>query len=675
MEFLSSVLLIVAFLAALLIAYFQYFYKSKEKSQYIYWLFFIRFSVLFSIFLLFINPSLKKMNIEIVKPNLVVAIDNSSSIKYNKLSETVENLVALLKKNTDLNEKFDIKYFSFGSKVNILDSLAFNEPKTNLAEPLIEFSKIVAEKVSPTILISDGNQTIGNNIAYTNYKNPVFAYVVGDTTSSEDLYIHQINVNKFSYINNKFPVEVFVNYNGGNKVSKQLSVFYKGKSIYTKQLEFSSKENAQVDSFFLEAKEEGNQYYTVKIEALKNEVNSFNNSKTISVNVLKEQSKIAVISSIIHPDLGLLKKAIESNKQRSVTFLDPANLKNELSNFQLVVLYQPNNSFKTIIQQLKAKSIHYLIVTGTKTDWNFLNNNQQVFSKKAIAQTENFSPVLNMDYSSFQLKDIGFSNFAPLEDLFGAVKFNAPFNTLLFQKIGNFNTENPLLATFDDNGQKGGVLLGEGIWRWRMNSYSVNKSFEPFDGFMANLIQFLGSNKSMNRLQVTAEALYYSNETILFSANYLDANYNFDSRAKLWLTVSNKATNFSNKIPLSVGSHGFYTELNKLPSGDYNYSVRVENQTDTVAGTFTILPFEIEQQYSNSTDEQLKLVAQNTGGALFYEQQEDALISKLLEENVFKSIQKSTIEKTPLIDWKWLLGFIILLLSIEWFTRKYFGKI
>ena len=112
-----------------------------------------------------------------------------------------------------------------------------------------------------------------------------------------------------------------------------------------------------------------------------------------------------------------------------------------------------------------------------------------------------------------------------------------------------------------------------------------------------------------------------------------------------------------------------------MPSGDYNYSVRVENQTDTVAGTFTILPFEIEQQYSNSTDEQLKLVAQNTGGALFYEQQEDALISKLLEENVFKSIQKSTIEKTPLIDWKWLLGFIILLLSIEWFTRKYFGKI
>jgi len=51
------------------------------------------------------------------------------------------------------------------------------------------------------------------------------------------------------------------------------------------------------------------------------------------------------------------------------------------------------------------------------------------------------------------------------------------------------------------------------------------------------------------------------------------------------------------------------------------------------------------------------------------------MLQDLKMDERFKSIQKASILKTPLIDWKWLLGFIIFLLSIEWFTRKYFGKI
>lgn len=675
MEFVTIGFISLAVLCALFIAYFQYFFKNKEKSQFNNWLFFLRFFTLLSIFILFINPSFKKTKTTIVKPNLLVAIDNSSSIKYNKNSGKIEKLISELKKNSELNEKFNLNYFSFGDKVRVLDTLAFNESTTNLTEPLIEFSKIFTEKNSPTIIISDGNQTVGNNLASINYKNPVYAFVVGDTTSTEDLEIAQVNINKFSYINNKFPVEVFVNYKGNKTVTKQLHVSYKGKRIISEKMVFSANDNVQIASFFLDAVEEGNQNYTISIENLENEKNTNNNLKTVSIHILKEQSKIAIISSIVHPDLGTLKKSIESSKQRTVSLLNPNNIKEDLSNFQLVILYQPNNNFKSVVQNLKLKNINYFVVTGTKTDWNFLNTNQQLFSKKLLSQSENYSSELNKDYTSFQLADIGFSNFAPLEDFFGEVKFNGVYNTLLFQKLGNISTKKALLATFEDNGRKGGVLLGEGLWKWRMNSYAIHKSFEPFDGFMANLVQFLASNTSSNRLQAHTESLFYANESILLTANYLDENYNFDNRAKLWLTVSNKKTNFLSKIPLSVGSHGFFTELNKLVPGDYNYLVTIENQPDSASGTFTILPFEIEQQYSNASDSQLKIVAKNTDGFVFYEQQGKELMAKLLDENSFKSIQKSSIEKTPLIDFKWLLGLVILLLSVEWFVRKYYGKI
>jgi len=271
--------------------------------------------------------------------------------------------------------------------------------------------------------------------------------------------------------------------------------------------------------------------------------------------------------------------------------------------------------------------------------------------------------------------DIGFSNFAPIEDRFGEIEFSVPYQSLLFQKIGNIATEKPLLATFENNGQKVAVLFGENSWRWRMNSFLDNKSFERFDGFLAGLIHYLVSTDSKNRLNVTLSPIYYANEIIQISASYVDENFNFDNRNKLWLTVSNEALKFTKKIPFSALNNRFVVELPAMPYGEYKYTISVVNTDNSVSGSFIILPFEIEAQFVNANSQPLKKLAYETNGLTFYNNQEQNLIDYLIKEKRFKSIQKNTISKTPLIDWKWILGLIILSLSIEWFTRKYFGKI
>ena len=119
----------------------------------------------------------------------------------------------------------------------------------------------------------------------------------------------------------------------------------------------------------------------------------------------------------------------------------------------------------------------------------------------------------------------------------------------------------------------------------------------------------------------------------------------------------------------------FIVELSNIPAGEYSYTVSVANEKESISGNFKILPFEVEQQFTQSNDKDLKKVASKTNGEIYYSNQEVALIESLKKDERYKSIQKSSIIKTPLIDWKWILGFIILLLSIEWFTRKYFGKI
>ncbi len=667
--------IILAVFIALFIAAFQYLWKNKERSQLTYWLSFLRFTTIFLILLLLINPSIKKKNIEIIKPNLLVAVDNSKSIKFNSQDEAVKSLVEKLKQDPKLNDKYTIGYFGFGSSLYPLNELNFQENQTNLSLPFEEFSKLHKTGSNPVILISDGNQTVGNSVEFVNYKSAVFPFIVGDTTVFEDIYISQLNVNPFTFINNQLPVELFINYTGNKPITKNLNVYHKGTKVYSQQFQFSKNQNVRTASFFLKATTKGTQFYTATVDQLNDEQNIQNNSKNFSINVIEEKSEILILTSIVHPDLGMLKKSIESNKQRTVTISTVVDFKGKTTDYQLVVLYQPTTIFKNIFAEINQKELNYFVITGRSTDWNFLNGVQSSFLKKVSGELENYSPIFNSNYAAFLSTDIDFSNFSPIEDHFGEISFSAPYQSLLFQKIGNIETDKPLLATFENGNQKAAVLFGENSWRWRMDSFLENKTFERFDGFLAGLIHYLVSENSKSRLNVTVNPIYYANEIIQISASYLDENFNFDNRNKLWLTVSNEETKFIKKIPFAALNNRFVVELPTIPFGEYQYTVSVENTDNSVSGNFKIFPFEIEAQFTNANSQQLKKVANKTQGFIFYNNQEKNLIDYLKNDERFKSIQKNTISKTPLIDWQWILGLIILVVSIEWFTRKYYGKI
>jgi hypothetical protein len=71
----------------------------------------------------------------------------------------------------------------------------------------------------------------------------------------------------------------------------------------------------------------------------------------------------------------------------------------------------------------------------------------------------------------------------------------------------------------------------------------------------------------------------------------------------------------------------------------------------------------------------LNKLALNTGGELFFITENEVIINALLADNRYQQIQKRAQKVVPLIDWEYLLGLIILLLSAEWFIRKYNGLI
>lgn len=671
----TLLLIIGAIVVALAVTMFQYFYKAayKTKRNKIYAL--LRFCTVFGLLLMLINPKYKQETFYTEKPSLAIAVDNSASIKYLGYEDRVEDAIIRFRESDNLNNAFDIQYFSFGTEVTALDSLNFAERQTNISNVFRSFTSLYRNDVAPVVLLSDGNQTFGEAFEYRskNFNQEVYPVVVGDTTVYDDLALGQINVNRYAYINNTFPVEIFANYNGASQVESRLTVRSGNSVLHQENVSFSPDKKSQIVNVLLPANTVGVQQFSVGLQTLENEKNTNNNAKNFAVEVIDQKTNVLIVSDILHPDIGMLKNSIESNRLRTVSFSKPNKAIGKLNDYQLIVLYQPTGTFQPLYKELESLGKNSITITGPKTDWNILNQVQNVVIHEITAQEEEVQGVSNANFSTFVLDDIGFSNFPPLKTSFGDITLLTEADIALYQRIGAITTENPLMSTTDQNGKRGVYIFGEGLWRWRAQSFVDSRSFEEFDAFIDNLVQYAASNKKKSRLNLEYDSFYYGNGSVKLYAQYFDKNYVFDNRAALTIKVINQETEAIYEAPFLLQRNTYEIDLSNLSPGEYSFTVTVQDQGLARSGTFTIVPFEVEQQFLNANVTSLSQVATNTNGDVYTIQAIDQLIDSLITNSAYRPIQKSSENIVPLIDWKWLLGILTALLAIEWFMRKYNG--
>jgi len=676
MSSITLILIILAGLLALFLALFQYWNKSKRKSK-LQWVFvFLRFLTIFAILLLIINPKFEHLEVYTEKPNLVFAIDNSSSIKHLNQDGNALKMVEFLTNNSDLNNKFNIEMYAFGDDINSEDSLNFTKQQTNISNAINQLSQIYKESISPTVLISDGNQTYGNDYEFSSksYKQPIYPIILGDTVSYTDLKIQQLNVNKYAFLKNSFPIEAFLIYNGNNTVNSQFIVTNGNNTVYSQSVTFSKSNNSKAINFTLPANNIGVSAYKATLIPLDNEKNIINNTKNFAVEVIDQKTNVAVVSDFLHPDLGVLKKSIESNEQREVTFIKPNDI-NQINDFQLFILYQPNNKFKQLFDILNKENKNKLVVIGTKTDIRFLNTINKNYNQQITNQTEDYQAELNLNFSPFIIDEMDFESFPPLKSYYGDVTFSIPFETILFKKINNISTKEPLLATFEVNGKREALLLGENIWQWRAQSYINAKSFNDFDNFIGKLVQYLASNKKRSRLNVDYESFYNGTGNIIIKAQFFDKNFEFDARETLTISVKDKISNEEKSFPFVLKNNNYQVDLSNLTPSEYSFKVYAKNENISQLGSFQILEYDVEQQFLNADVTKLQRLAINSGGKSYFINDTNNLVNDLLNDDRFVAIQKSNKNTIPLIDWKYLLFLIALSLTAEWFLRKYNGLI
>jgi len=670
----NTILLILLSLGiAFAVSFYQYLYKAKSRSKATLLLAFLRFLSVFALLLLLINPIISRKTIETIKTPLPIVIDNSASMADLKSDKEAFALFEKLKENSALNEKFEVQTYQFDADFLPSDSIDFKGKQSNIDAVAKNLKNIYKNQTFPTILISDGNQTSGEDYVFGfNPDNKVFPLVVGDTTTYLDLRVAQLNVNKYAFHKNKYPVEVFLNYAGTKSLNATFKITQGNTVLNEQTVAFSPSKKSATLNVLLPADKVGLQLLKATVSSKESEKNSYNNTKNFAVEVIDQKTAIALIADMSHPDLGAIKRSVETNAQRKVIIVKPNQI-NDLKDYNVLILYQPTVAFKSVFEKNANAKVNTWIITGNDTDFNFLNQNQSQFAFKMSSQKEDYLALFETQFNLFALDNIGFEQFPPLENPFGTITANGNLNVLLSSTIRNIPTNQPLLAFSETQGQRSAYLFGENIWKWRADYYLNKKDFVDFDVFLDKTIQFLASDNARKSLVVNHERFYNSGEAIEITAQYFNKNYELDEKARLTIAVTNTKTKQVKNFDLLRTSNAFQVNLDGLTAGNYKFTVKELNSNASYSGGFEVLDFDIEKQFVNPDWNKLNQLATQTQGKAYLADQTDALVKQLLEDDSYKAVQKTIVKKSPLIDWIWLLVLLAASLASEWFVRKYNG--
>jgi hypothetical protein len=670
------------------LGYAYLLYKSKHT-----WsktvnriLFGLRAVLVFFLAVLLLGPVLKLITNQFEKPTWVYLVDSSASV-----AEVIDS-VGREKLNQDLNvSRQAINDLGYESKVfdlsgNEINNSVFNAPASDLNRGIQNvINQFEGRNLAGIVLVSDGIYNSGASPAYAPVRVPVYTLGVGDTTARVDVVLKNVAFNKVAYQGNKFPVRAQVLLQGIDNQNVAVSISKDGKVVNTLSKESLNKSFVEFD-FQLDAKEKGIQRYDVSVRPIAGETNLRNNNSSIFIEVVEGKKKIVLIAPAPHPDIKALKSVVEKNSNYEfivhipgVAEADAALLKPGAA--ELFIFHQViDNSGKTaaLFQTLYKSNASVLLMIGSNSNLRQLAAYQIPIQFESFGgQWDDVTPVVNSNFRDFSFSDNTngiFARYPPADVPFGKFTWPATASVLLYQRIGSIATDRPLLMVWPDNNRKISVLIGEGLWRWRLNEFSDTGNTVAFDELFSKLVQYLSTLEDKRKFRsFPLQNEFSDSEPVVIESQVYNDLFELVYGNTIKLDVRNESGAVTNyNYVISPGSARY--RIGGLKEGVYRFtaSTVVNDKTETVNGQFLVRAQNLEAQNLTADFGLLRSVAQQSGGKFYPSAQINQLTTDLQQVKAASLIHT---EETfnQLINLKWVFFLLLTLISAEWFMRKYLG--
>lgn len=683
------IFLLSALIAAAGIALLLYF-RNKEnkdlKSTQVRLLMALRFISFFTISFLLLSPFIKNLKKITQNPIIITAWDNSSSLKSTPDSLKMETEINQVKSEVteELQKSYSLVNYSFGEEAEVSDQLDFSEKKSDYSSLITTVSnQHFNENVGALIIAGDGIYNQGKNpVNLTSEINfPIYTIGFGDTTEIIDSRIQNIRANRTSFSGNKFPVEVDAQILKLRGIPLKLSIIHDNNELESVVITPPNQNYFYSNEFILDAGEAGLKHYSVRIQPVENEQNTKNNVAMFVINVLENKQKVLILSDGSHPDVGAIKNTLDLQKTYDVSVFTEEPYPSNLSDYNLLILNQMPTTGKSaaeIIKNAEANRIPILFIVGNRTFLPQLNAlNQGVEIKPLAGSGEEAQATLNSNYATFNLsesfKEV-LPKFPPLQVAFADYELDASFTPLFYQKIMNIETTKPLMATGMVNGRKTGFIFGEGIWRWRLYDFYLNQNQTAFNELINQLVQYLSLRENEDNFIVDFNPVYPEIDDIIFTAEVYNDAFERINSEEVTMEIRNTDDREFN-FTFDVQGNNYYLNTGHLPVGDYTFSahVNIGSETYNESGRFTVTPVNFENIVTKANFNVLYQLAEQSGGRFYLSPNVNQLFSELENNNRLKATSYFQEMIRELLNLKWIFFVVLLLLSLEWFLRKFWG--
>ena len=651
----------------------------------------LRFFSIGLIALLLLEPLLKSLVTETKKPIVVITQDQSESIG-NEMSDeqkaTYQESINTL--SSSLSEKYEVRTYGFGSEVKEDLTYDFSDKVSDLSEVMQSvYDNYSNQNLGAVVMATDGIYNKGSNPLYSGIKLnvPIYTVALGDTTPKKDILIKRVFNNKIVYLGDKFNIQLDVVGINAAASSTNLSIsrMEDGKFKKLKNIPININKNDffSTQEVILDADRAGVQRYQISLSGIAGEAIKVNNTKEIFIDVLDARQKILIIANSPHPDISAIKQSLQKAKNYEVSTAYANNLKTNLANFDFVILHQlpsKTNPATSILSQLDERKTPRLFILGMQSDYNDMNKRQNFVELKSDGKnTNDVQPIVASNFNLFTISDEvrdALPKFAPLTTPFGDFKDAGNGQTLLYQRISKVDTKYPLLSMGESNGVRTGVLVGEGVYKWKLFDFLQNQNHDIFEEVIGKTVQYLSLKEDKRKFRVShSKNIFNENESIDFDAELYNENFELINEPDATIVIKDSK---GGKYPFTFNktSRNYSLNIGVFPVGNYTYDATVMSagQKLDYSGKFSVQPVQLESYETTADHGLLSLIAEKSGGKMLYLNQLAEIPQMLEAQGTVKPVIYNTSKTRSVINLKWLFGLLFLLLGLEWFLRRYYGS-